>query len=91
MAEKVDNLFAEYEKTIKTKKKEPDDHASVNHGSGGEEPPPSPSSSDNYSYSSSHHSNRNQRNASKNPFFKPDVKFDLPIFRGESNAKKLDN
>ena len=34
-AEKVDKLFAEYEKTIKLERKEPYDHASVNHEGGG--------------------------------------------------------
>lgn len=92
MAKKVDKLFREYEKTIKFKKKETDDHALINHGGSREEPPPSPSSSDNSSsyYSSSHHSNRHKRNASKNPFLKLDVKFDLPIFSGDSNVEKLD-
>lgn len=35
MADKVDKLFAEYNKTIKPKKKELDDHALVNHEGGG--------------------------------------------------------
>jgi len=56
MAEKVDKLFAKYEKTIKHEKKQPDDYALVNHGGGGEEPHPSPNSSDNPPSSSSHNS-----------------------------------
>jgi len=60
------------------------------HGNGGEEPPPSPSTSESSS-SSHHHHHRNSRDASKKPFFKLDVKFDLPMFNGESNAKKLNN
>lgn len=60
MAEKVDRLFVEYEKTMeKSKKKEgPDDYASMNHEGGGEEPtePPSPSSNEIYFSSSFHHS-----------------------------------
>lgn len=72
MAKKVDKLFAEYEKTIKLEKKNPDDHASLNHEGGRGEPlePPSPSSSDSSCSSSSHHSKRNHRNTSKKPFFK---------------------
>ena len=58
------------------------------HGNGGEEPPPSPSMSE-ISSSSHHHHHRNLRDASEKPFFKLDVKFDLPMFNGESNAKKL--
>ena len=41
MAEKVDMLFAEYEKIIKHEKKEADDHASVNHEGGRGDPPDS--------------------------------------------------
>jgi len=90
MANKVDKLFAKYEKTLKLEKNGSNDHASVNHGGGGEEPPPSPSTSESSS-SSSHHSNKNQRNASKKSFFKLDVKFDLLVFTGESNVEKLYN
>ena len=60
------------------------------HGNGGEEPPPSPSASEG-STSSHHHNCRNSKDASKKPFFKLDVKFDLPMFNGESNTKKLNN
>lgn len=91
MSEKVDKLFVEYEKAINLERKELDDHASINHGGRGEHPPPSPSSSDNSSSSSSHHFNRHHRNASKNLFLKLDVKFDLPVFSGEYNEKRLGN
>ena len=60
------------------------------HVNGGEEPPPSPSTSESYS-SSHHHHHRNSRDASKKHFFKLDVKFELPMFNGESNAEKLNN
>lgn len=60
------------------------------HGNGGEEPPPSPSGSEG-SPSSRHHNQRNPKDASKKPFFELDVKFDLPVFNGESNAEKLNN
>jgi len=60
------------------------------HGNSGEEPPPSPSTSESSS-SSHHHHHRNSGDASKKPFFKLDVKFDLPMFNGESNAEKLNN
>lgn len=90
MEDKVDKMFAEYEKTLKLEKNGPNDHGSRNHGVGGEYHPTSPSTSEISSYSS-HRSNINQRNASKKPFFKLDVKFDLLVFSGESNAEKLDN
>jgi len=60
------------------------------HGNGGEQPPPSPSASESSS-SSHHHNHRNPKDASKKPFFKLDVKFDLPMFNGESNVEKLNN
>jgi len=91
MEENVDKLFAKCEKTIKPEKKELDDHPSVNHEGRGEYSPPSLSSSESSYCSSSHHSNRNHRNASKSPFSKMDVKFDLPTCSGESNAKMLNN
>lgn len=67
------------------------DHASVNHEGGGEQPPepPSPSSSESSSSFSSHHSK--SRKTHKNPLFKLDVKFDMLVFGGESNAENLDN
>jgi len=91
LEKKVDNLFSEYEKTIKHEKKELDDHTSVNHGGGGKDPPPSPSTSDSSSSSSSHHSNGHHRNASKKHVFKLDVKFYFPTYNAECNAKKLNN
>jgi len=92
MVEKVENLFAEYEKMIKPEKKEPNDHALVNHEGGRGDPPkpPSPSSSDSSS-SSSHHSIRHHSNTSKKPFFKLYVKFYLPPYNGECNIEKLNN
>ena len=60
------------------------------HGNDGEEPPPSPSRSEG-SPSSHDHNHRNSKDASKKPFFKLDVKFDLPMFNGECSAKKLNN
>lgn len=68
MVEKVEKLFAENEKTIKPRRKEPDDHDLINHGAGGENPPPSPYSSDSSYSSSSHHYNKHHMNASKKPF-----------------------
>lgn len=93
MAEKVDKLFVEYEKTIKPEKKKPYDHALVNHEGGRGEPlePPSPPSSDSFSSSSSHHSNKHHKNTSKKPFLKLDVKFDFPTYNGECNVEKLNN
>jgi len=60
------------------------------HGDGGEDPPPSPPM--NEGSSSPHHNNpRNPRDTSKKPFFKLDVKLDLPMFNGDCNAEKLDS
>ena len=86
MGEKVDKLFAEYEKIIKNEKEELDDHTSINHGGSGEEPPPSPSSSD-----ISHHSNHDSKHTSKKLFFKLDIKFVLLMYNRECSAEKLNN
>lgn len=86
MVENVDQLLSRLEKAEERK---PDEQGS-GHGNGGEEPRPSPSTSESSS-SSHHHNHRNPRDASKKPFFKLDVKFDLPIFNGESNVEKLNN
>lgn len=86
MAEKVDQLFSRLEKVEERK---PEEQGSV-HGNGGEEPPPSPSTSE-ISSSSHHHHHRNSRDASKKPFFKLDVKFDIPMYNDEINAEKLNN
>ena len=77
---------------VNKEKKEPDDHASVNQGEGGEDPskPSSPSVSQCSTYSSySHHSKSIK--AHKRPFLKLDVKFYFCVFNGESNLEKLDN
>ena len=86
MAKNVGQLLSRLEKS---EERNPEEQGSV-HGNGGEEPPPSPSTSESSS-SSSHHHHRNSRNASKKPFFKLDVKFDLPMFNSESKAKKINN
>jgi len=53
----------------------------------GEMPPPSPPSSPSSSSSSSSSSKKKK----KTSLIKLDVKFDLPIYDGELNTKKLDN
>ena len=83
VGEKVDNLFSEYEKALGHEKEDVDDNRSANHEGGGEDPPHSPSSCD-----SSHHSNRDSKHTSKKPFFKLDVKFDLPMYNRECSAEK---
>jgi len=81
MVENVSHLLSRLEKEEEIKIEE---HCST-HGNGGEEPPPSAST--NESSSSSHrHNYRNSRDESKKPFFKLDVKLDLPMFNGVSNA-----
>ena len=60
------------------------------HGDDGGDQPPSPSTSESSSYSHHHH-HRNSRDAHKKYFFKLYVKFDIPMFNGECNAKKLNN
>jgi len=86
MAKNVGQLLSRLEKA---EERNLEEQGSM-HGNGGEEPPPSPSMSESSS-SSHHHHHRNSRDASKKPFFKLDVKFDLPMFNGERNAKKLSN
>lgn len=67
----------------------------------GDKPPPSPpysssSSSEEPSPSSTniiltHTHNHTSKGLGKSPFLKLDVKFELPMYNGEVNAKKLDN
>lgn len=82
----MDKLLLEYEKALGHEKEGFDDNTLANHEGGEEEPPPSPSSSD-----ISHHSHRGSKHSSKKPFFKLDVKFDLPMYNGEFSAIKLNN
>ena len=86
MEENVSKLVLRLEKA---EERNPEEQGST-HGNGGEEPPPSPTASEG-SPSSHHHNRRNSKDASKKPFFKLDVKFDLPMFNGESNAENLNN
>ena len=86
MAEKLDKMFLEYEKVLQHEKKDVDDHRLAHHGDGGEYPPPYPYSSD-----SSHHFSLYSRHASKKPFLKLDVKFDLLMYDGECNVEKINN
>lgn len=80
------SYFSENEQALGHEKKDADDNGSTNHEGGGEEPPPSPSSSD-----GSHHSNHDSKHTSKKPFFKLDIKFDLPMYNGECSAKNFNN
>ena len=86
MAENVGQLLSRLEKVEERNLEE----QVLVHGNGEGEPPPSPSVSESSS-SSSHHHHRNSRNASKKPFLKLDVKFDLPMYNGESNAANHNN
>ena len=53
-------------------------------GVGGDDDPPDT----NQTFSSSHTSHSNNANM---PYFKLDVKFELPIYNGDLDAEKLDN
>eukprot|EP00253_Pinus_taeda_P030758 PITA_30758 len=86
MADNISQLVLRLEKA---EERNPEQQGSID-GNGGEEPPPSPSKSEG-SPSSHHHNRRNSKDASKKPLFKLDVKFDLPMFNGESNVEKLNN
>ena len=86
VAENISQLVLRLERA---EERNPEGQGSA-HGNGGEEPPPSPSGSEGSS-SSYHHNCRNSKDASKKPFFKLDVKFDLLMFNGESNKEKLNN
>eukprot|EP00253_Pinus_taeda_P010660 PITA_10660 len=68
--------------------KKDDDHSKKGHGGNGDPPPPSSPPSSSSSSSSSVHKHRS---SGKSLFLKLDVKFELPMFNGEVNAKKLDN
>ena len=67
----------------------------------GDKPPPSPPSSpSSYSQASSHSStnttlththHHSSKGTGKSHFLKLDFKFELPMYNGEVNAKKLDN
>ena len=89
MVDRVEKLFSRLETLEKAGENASEGRGSA-HGDDGGDPPPSPSTSE-CSYSSSHHHHRNSGNASNKPFFKLDVKFDLPMYDGESNEKKLKN
>ena len=89
MADCVEKMFSRLEKLESAGKKAPEGQGSVHEDDGGN-PPPSPPTSESSS-SSHHHHHKNSRDASKNPFFKLDVKFDLSRFNGESNAENLNN
>jgi hypothetical protein len=99
MSEMVERMYRDYEKRMKNKGKKNEslsyDEASVNQGAGGGYPPEpssSPSSSISYSSENSHHSHHSIHKTSfKKPLLKLDVKFDLPMFNGDVNPKKIDN
>ena len=86
MAENISQLVIRLEKA---EERNPEGQGST-HGNDGEGPPPSPSGGEGSS-SPHHHNQRIPKDASKKPFFKLDVKFDLPMFNGESNPEKLNN
>lgn len=86
MAENISQLVLRLEKA---EERNPKGQGST-HGNGREEAPPSSSGSEGSS-SSHHHNCRNSKDASKKPTLKLDVKFDIPIFSGESTAEKLNN
>ena len=54
-------------------------------------PPSSPSSSSSSSSSSTSSSESEKEKKPKSPLLKLDVKFELPVYDGEINPKKLDN
>lgn len=89
MIDRVEKLFSRLEKIESAEKITLEGQGLVHEDDGGD-PPPSPSTSESYS-SSHHHNHINPKDASKKPFPKLDVKFDLPMFNGESNADKLNN
>jgi len=90
MADLVEKMFSRFEKLESAGEKAPEGQGSVLEDDGGD-PPPSPLACESSSSSTSHHDHRNTGNTSKKPFFKLNVKFDLPMFNDESNAEKLNN
>jgi hypothetical protein len=98
MSDMVGKMYGDYKKRMekKGKKKESsvDENASVNQGAGGDPPKPpySPSNSISSSFDHSHHSHHSSHKYSfKKPLLNIDVNFDLPMFSGDVNSKKLDN
>ena len=89
LADRVEKLFSRLEKLESVREKALEGKGST-HGDDGGDPPPSPSAIGSSSYSSHHH-NRNSGIASQKPFFKFDVKFDLPMYSGESNVENRNN
>ena len=87
MSDQVEKLFSRLEKLEKTGEHVSEGQGSA-HGDGGGDPPPS---ANEIPSSSSHHHHRNSGNASNKPFFNLDVKFDLPVYNGESNEENLNN
>ena len=86
MEENVGQLLSRLEKEEERKLEE----QVLAHGNSEEEPPPSPPMSESSS-SSHHHNHRNSKDSYKKPFFKLDVKFNLPMYNGESNVENLKN
>ena len=89
MADWVEKLFSRLGKLEKLGENALERRGSP-HGDDGGDPPPSPPARESSS-SSSHHHHRNSGNASNKPFFKLDVKFDLPMYNGESNVENINN
>ena len=87
MVDQVENFFSRLEKLEKVGENASEGWISM-HGYYGGDPPPYPSKSESSS-SSSHHHHRNSWNVANKTFFKLDVKFDIPMYNGESNAEKL--
>ena len=71
--------------------KKSDEKSKKGHGGNGDPPSPSSSSSSTSSYSTLVNQSHKSKTTNKSPFLKLDVKFELPMFNGEVNAKKLDN
>lgn len=82
--------------------KPPKGEGSLGGGNGnGDKPPPSPTSSSSSSSEASsqsstdttltHTHHHTSKGTSKSPFLKLDVKFELPMYNSEVNAKNLDN
>ena len=84
MADRVQKLFSRLDKLESAGENALEGQGSM-HGDDGGDPPPSPSTSGSSSYSSQNR-HWNSGNASKRPFLKLDVKIDLPMYIGESNA-----
>ena len=95
MADIVETLFADYQERLEKKKTKKEKEENNALGKGGDLFEPSSPSSSSSSESSSTASSNQKKQPEKAKFdlshLKLDIKFDLPTYNGELNAKNIDD